>query len=199
MVRTDYRLSSSIRLFHAFCPIVFCYDDMDAIGGLTVNRYDSSDPSTPISPDKPWKSRGKNGPSLIIAFSTATQINQLEFNTKSGRKVKVFVQVSSDPNGASFDRDLFAGKPVSVKSGERLNIPSPPVVTNVYAIKITFRTRETQTVKVFGCTVQGETPKKTSPLFLAMWYLNTLKMCFGFATSFVFNYYYRNSKGLQRE
>ena len=148
-------------------PTAYCYDDMDGIPGLTVTRYDSSDLNTPISPETPWKSVGETGPSFIMVFSEATQINQLEFKTESGGKVRVVIRVSTNPDPTSFDRDLFGGAPVDVNSGERLDIPSPPAVTNVYVIQITFITTESQTVKVFGCTVPGKVEHKS--LDFPMW------------------------------
>ena len=133
---------------------------MDDIPELTVNRYDSRDLTTVIPPETFWESSGQLGSSFIVVFSEPTQINQLEFNTDSGRKVTVVIRVSSNPDPETFDRSLFEGRPVNVNSGERLNIPSPPAVTNVYVVKITFITEESQTVKVYGCIVEGETLSK---------------------------------------
>ena len=159
-------------LLSSFYQLAYCYDNMDDIPGLTVNRYDSRDLQTPISPETPWTSEGENGPSFIMVFSEPTQINQLEFKTDSGQKVRVLVRVSTNPDAKTFDKDVTRGTPVEVESGKRLDIPSPPVVTGVYVIEITFITTDSQTVKVYGCTVQGEVIQETIYIYLLLLYLS---------------------------
>ena len=136
-------------------PIVYCYDDMDTIPDLNVRRYDSNNPSVDISPDQPWASKGEFGPMFTIEFTKPTRINQLEITTTSGDRVKVTIGVSFKEQPLPIDLVLFGGEPVQVDSGERLDIPSIPEVTDVFFIHLIFHFFDSQTVKVFGCTEKG--------------------------------------------
>ncbi|XP_022109176.1 mucin-2-like [Acanthaster planci] len=130
----------------------YCYDDMNTIPDLIVRYYDSIT-GLEVPKDQPWASEGENKTSLIITFSEPTRINQLEFTTTSGRNVRVKIgvafQLHLDPTVV--DTYLFNGQPQSLNSGERLNIPTEPDVTNVYSIRLIFHTTDSQLIKVFGC------------------------------------------------
>ena len=129
---------------------------MDTIPDLTVTRYDSDNPTQPISPLEPWTSSGEDGPSLLVVFSEPTRVNQLEITTESGNSVTVKIGVSFKPSPLPVDLELFGGTTVPVISGKRLNIPAEPDITNVYSLQIIFYSTETLTIKVYGCLEKGE-------------------------------------------
>ena len=129
---------------------------MDTISDLTVKRYDSENREDEIPADTPWTSTGESGPKLIIEVSEPIRVNQLEFITESGQPVKVSIKAFVTPDASDSGVELFNGQPQDVNSGERLDVPTQPEITNVYVIVVTFYTSDSQIVKVFGCIEKGK-------------------------------------------
>ena len=144
---------------------------MDDIPGLTVTRHDSTKPDETIPADEPFTSTGVTGSKLVVNLSEPSRINQLEFTTESGSSVivKVVVKFGSGPDAENLT--LFDGHSVEVDSGDRLDIPIEPDVTNVRKITITFYNEDSQTVDVFGCIEKG-------------WWLKSFNRSFDFEWTF---------------
>ena len=121
---------------------------MDDIPGLTVTRHDSTKPDETIPADEPFTSTGVTGPKLVINLSEPSRI-------------------SSGPDAENLT--LFDGHSVEVDSGDRLDIPIEPDVTNVRKITITFYNEDSQTVDVFGCIEKGWWLKRFNRSFDFEW------------------------------